>query len=261
MEPITGKSNAQVKNAAALGTSSAQRRQEGLFLLEGARLCGDAALSGVCIKKLFVTPGSRLRYGDTIELLEASAEKSYIIDEGAALRLSDTKTPQGVFCVCKMLDKTADIDKIDYNGRYVALERVADPSNLGSAARTAEAFGLSGLIVCGGCDIYHPPAQRAAMGSLLRLPVLECEDLPLLLKQLGGKGMRTLAAVAHGDATELNGVVFSGGAVCAVGNEGSGLSSETVDACGECVTIRMKGRAESLNASAAAAVIMWEMMK
>ena len=144
---------------------------------------------------------------------------------------------------------------------YIAVENIQTPLNLGAVARTAEALGREGLIVSGGCDIYNPQAQRAAMGSLLRLPVIEAEDLPAFLKDCAAKGMKTYAAVPDRGALSVTEMDRSKGVVCVVGNEGSGLSEDVIKSCVSPVTITMRGRAESLNAAAAAAVIMWEMVR
>ena len=98
------------------------------------------------------------------------------------------------------------------------------------------------------------------MGSLLRLPVLETEDLAETLKTLG-KTVPTYAAVPDATAVPLREADFSGGAVLVVGNEGNGVSDAVLEAASARVTIPMRGRAESLNAAAAAAILMWEMMQ
>ncbi len=261
MEILTSRNNAKIKLAAALCTSADTRRETGLFLLEGARLCFDAARCGVPIESVFVTRSAFSRFSDMLSEIIPKSGAVYEIDEALQSKISDTKTPQGVFCICKMLDKNADIDTINSNGKYLAFEELANPMNLGAAARTAEALGLSGLIVNGGCDIYNPKAQRAAMGSLLRLPIYETDSLSAFFGMLKERGMTTFAAVLLDDAESLLTTDFSGGVVCAVGNEGSGLKPQTIDAAIKKIRIPMKGTTESLNAAAAAAVIMWEMMK
>ena len=145
-------------------------------------------------------------------------------------------------------------------GRYLALEQVQNPQNLGAAARTAEALGIAGLIVSGGCDRFNPKALRASMGSLLRLPVMQVEDLASWLKAQN-ETMLTLATVPDMRATSICTLDFSGGAIAVVGNEGNGVSEAVLSAVRERVTIPMRGAAESLNASAAATITMWEMMR
>ena len=260
MISITSKSNDKIKQAAKLCADSSERKKQGLFFLEGLRLCCDAAKNGITAESVFVTEDALDRYGSELQIL-LSSENVYVITEELAAKLSDTKNPQGVFCICKTLDKCYNIDKIDYNGIYIALENVQTPGNLGAAARTAEALGLNGLIVSGGCDIYNPKALRAAMGSMLRLQVFDVPDLSSFLRLCAQNGMNTYAAVPDSSALPVTQMEKSGGIICAVGNEGNGLSENVIAACREKITIPMKGRAESLNAAAAASVIMWEMVR
>ena len=232
-----------------------------MFFIEGARLCADAALSEVGIKELYVTENAMAKYSDYVRLAENTAERCFLISEDVAEKLSDTKNPQGVFCVCKMLDKKTNIGKIKYNGKYIALENVSNPSNFGAVVRTAEAVGLDGVIVSGGCDIYNPKSQRAAMGSLFRLNIIEADDLPELLKELATAGMAVYAGVPDSDADKITCVEMKGGVVSIIGNEGNGITEETKQAATKLVTIPMQGRAESLNAAAAASIMIWEMMR
>ena len=237
------------------------RKNEGLFFIEGARLCADASLSSVTIKELYVTESAYEKYSSYVNIIENRAERSFLISDEVAEKLADTKNPQGVFCVCKMLDKNTNIGKIKYNGKYIALENVTNPSNFGAVVRTAEAVGLNGVIVSGGCDIYNPKSQRAAMGSLFRLNVVEVDDLPSFLTELAGKGMKVYAGVPDSNAHKVTEVDMSDGVVSIIGNEGNGISEETCKAATKLVTIPMKGRAESLNAAAAASIMIWEMMR
>lgn len=261
MDSITGRSNEKVRQASALLSAAEQRRAQGLFVLEGARLCADAVESGVSVLRAFFTPDAAENYAAQVRIIAARAVECYTITPDIATRLSDTRTPQGVFCVCKMLDKAPDGNTIDFNGRYAALDHVQDPSNFGAVCRTAEALGLSGLIIDGGCDLYNPKALRAAMGSSLRLPMIETADLPQLLTGAAENGMLTLAATVSPDARDIREITVSGGVICVIGNEGRGVTPAVLDACCVRVTIPMNGRAESLNAAAAATILMWELTK
>lgn len=260
MEVLTSRSNETVKATAALKTASA-RTESGRFLLEGARLCADAVGSGLTPCACFFTADALHKYPQECTSIALSAAHVYHISDGVCERLSDTKNPQGVFCVFKTLDKTKYIDKINYNGLYALTDGLQNPENLGALARTAEALGADGLLVCGGCDIYSPKAQRAAMGSLLRLPVFAADDAAQVITQLRRRGMHVWATVAAPDATPVTEVVRTGGTVVVIGNEGSGVSDAVKAASTGCVTIPMNGRAESLNAAAAAAIVLWEFCK
>ncbi|MBE6801078.1 MAG: RNA methyltransferase [Ruminococcaceae bacterium] len=261
MEKITSKANDRIKFAVKIRESSSLRKQENLFFAEGARLCFDAASSGVIIAEMYVTEKALNKYADYVRLVEEKAERCFVVSEEVAEKLSDTKNSQGVFCLCKMLDKSTNIGKIKYNGKYIALESVSNPANFGAVVRTAEAVGLDGVIVSGGCDIYNPKSQRAAMGSLFRLNVVESENLPETLKALAENGMSVLAGVPDSNAEKITEVDMNGGVVAVIGNEGNGITEETCAVATKLVTIPMKGRAESLNAAAAASIIIWEMMR
>ena len=91
-------------------------------------------------------------------------------------------------------------------GKYLALENIQDPSNFGAICRSAEAIGIDGLLVSGGCDIYNPKALRASMGSLLRMYVAETADLPAMLAEANEAGMLTLASVPSRDAEDIRDV-------------------------------------------------------
>lgn len=261
MLKITSRNNEKIKNAAKLGAESSYRRKTGMFFLEGIRLCCDAAENGIKPESVFVTESALEKHGDELSVLLAAGKENFIITDEISDKLSDTKSTQGVFCVCKTLDKFSNIDKINNNGIYIAVENIQTPDNLGAVARTAEALGLDGMIVSGGCDIYNPKALRAAMGSLLRLPVFSVADLPSFLEDCNRSGMNTYAAVPDSSAVPVTEMDRTKGIICAVGNEGNGLTEKTISSCKSKITIPMKGRAESLNASAAACMIMWEMVR
>ena len=260
-EKITSKSNERVKFAVKLREKESFRKENGLFFIEGARLCYDAAISGIEIKELYVTENALAKYGEYVSSVEEKAERCFVVSDDVSSKMGDTSSPQGVFCVCKVLDKNTNIGKINYNGKYIALESVSNPSNFGAVVRTAEAVGLDGVIVSGGCDIYNPKSQRAAMGSLFRLNVIETDDLPEFLSSLKEKGMEIFAGVPDSNAHKITEVSMIGGIVSIIGNEGNGITERTKAVATKLVTIPMKGRAESLNAAAAASIMIWEMMR
>ena len=252
-EPITSKANPRVKSAAAL-LDRRERKKTGLFLLEGARLCADAAENGVTVETLFATQAAAAKYAAEYDLISRAARSAFYISEPVAEKLSDTLHPQGIFCVCRMRETAPAIDPA---GLYVFLDNIQNPDNLGAISRTAEALGFAGLIVSEGCDIYSPKALRASMGALLRFPVIVSVDGPALLRACKADGMRLLATVPDRDADDITKAVLSSGAVLIIGNEGGGVSDETLALCTDRVTIPMTGRAESLNAAAAAAISMF----
>lgn len=261
MERLSNKANDKIKAVVSVRESAKVRRSDGVFFIEGARLCEDAALSNVKIVRAFFTEEAFTKYPDYAREITSRCGECYTVTNEIAAKLSDTQNPQGIFCVCRGESKIASADKIDRNGKYILLERVQDPSNLGAIARTAEALGIDGVIVSGGCDIYNPKALRASMGSLFRIAVYSCPDCAAFLRSVSESGMLTVYSTPDSSCAKINDVDFDKGIVCVVGNEGNGVSAETASACNFGVTIPMRGRAESLNASTAAAILMWEMVK
>jgi TrmH family RNA methyltransferase len=259
MEVISSKSDDKIKYAVKLRESASFRKKEEKFFLESARLIKDATLSGAEIEMLFVTEDANEKYGEYIEVILKSTKKAFIISEEIAEKLADTKTTQGVFAVLRVLDKFANISKIKYYGKYVALEEISNPSNFGAICRTAEAVGLDGVIIKGGCDVYNPKVQRASMGALFRLDVITVDDLPALFTELKNNNMKIYGSVPDSSALKITDIDKTCGMVVIIGNEGNGISDEAKENS-TLVTIPMNGYAESLNAAAAATIIMWEMM-
>lgn len=255
---ITAKNNPKIKETKALLTSSKERKNSGLFVLEGVRLCCDAQKSGCKIKTVFYTENCAEKYADDIALLKNNCESFFVVSKDVLKSISDTVTPQGVVCVAEMCSNDFEYRQ---GKKYIALDTVQNPDNLGAISRTAEAFGIDGMVIFGGCDIYNPKALRASMGALIRLPVKVCESLETEINKCKQLGLGTFATVPDRDAKDITKTDFSKGAFCIIGNEGNGVSKENIDLCDERITIKMSGRAESLNAAAAASITMWELVK
>ena len=254
---ITSKENSLIKLISQLQASNKARKENGLFVLEGLRICFDAYDNGILFDKLIISHTAFEKYPKDIEKLSKKAAECYKIPDGLFKKISDTTSPQGIIAVSKIPSR--DTLAINPNGRYIALENMADPSNLGAVARTAEALGVTGIILShGGCDPYSPKSLRASMGTLLRLPVIVLDDFSNSLKKTG---LKSYAAVVDGDAKSATDISFSDGMVLIIGNEANGITEETKALADERITIRMSGKAESLNAAVAAAILMWEMMK
>lgn len=256
---ISSRNNEKIKYVNKLVTSTKERNTASLFVCEGVRLCYDAVISGYEVKEVYVTKEALDKYSEKVNTITERSEKVCLITGDVKDKLSDTVNSQGVFCVVKM--RRENPHRIEKGKRYVALDSVQNPQNLGSVARTAEALGIDGVIVSGGCDIYNPKALRASMGSLLRIPVIKTDALCSLIKELNSCGILTFSTVPDSSATDLTSLDFSKGAVAVIGNEGNGVSQEVKDAARVKATIKMSGNAESLNASMAAVITMWEMMK
>lgn len=257
MQRIESTANEKIKLAVKAATSSKFRKQSGLFFLEGLRLCRDAALTGYEIESLFVSEQTLEKFSADVEFVASKSRSSFLISSSVEQKLTQAQTSQGIFCLCKKREIRHEINP---KGKYIALENIQDPSNLGAICRTAEALGISGAIIYHCCDLYNPKAQRAAMGSALRIPIIESENLEKTLLSLKQSGMKLLATTPDSQAGKITCEDMSMGVVAVIGNEANGVSDEIFSICQK-VTIPMAGNAESLNASMAAAITIWEMMR
>ncbi len=256
---ITSKDNELVKEVARLMTSPKSRRELGCFAAEGVRLCVDGAVSGAVIRSFFYTEDAMEKYPREFETIREVSPKSFAVSGKVFGKMADTTTPQGFLCVFEKLDKNGNLFKIVRKGRYAALENIQDPSNLGTILRSAEALGIDGMILSEDCcDIYSPKVVRGSMGAVFRVPVQIVKDLTAYIAGLTQQGILTYASTPH-EADDINDIDFSEGGIMLIGNEGNGLRPETIRACSRSVRIAMRGRAESLNASAAAAILLYRL--
>ncbi len=256
MEKITSKNNDIVKDTKKLITSSKARVQNRAFVLEGARLCFDVLNSVYTVKTLFITEKFFEKYPLEISAMLERCDDSYLISEEVSKKLSDTENPQGIFAVCSMKDENA----FSKSEKIIALDNVQDPSNVGAIIRTAEALGIESIIAYNCCDIYNPKVLRASMGSVLRENVYICSSLEETLKSLKGEYM-IYSSVPDSSAKRITDIDFSKPSICVIGNEANGVEENIKALSDKLITIPMLGNAESLNASAAASIIMWEMLR
>lgn len=262
MALITSKDNPHILRFTALRDNRSRRREEGSFVVEGLRLCEESASApGVELDALLFTTTALERFGSAIGAFERKAHRSLLITDGLGRKISDTKSPQGVFAICRLLDKSTELATIENGGRYLLLENVQDPGNLGTILRTADAFGIDGIVVTeGSCDLYNPKVLRATMGSVFRIPVAVDASASTAAQAFRQAGVPLFAAVAEDAAPVASCDFLQGGAVC-IGNEGNGLSDALIALCDRRITIPMRGGAESLNAAMAAGIFMWEMAR
>ncbi|MBQ4105490.1 MAG: RNA methyltransferase [Clostridia bacterium] len=258
MKEIISKDNKLIKYVSKLQSSAKFRREEQRFVSEGLRVCLEAVSSGAEITDVLITDEALSKHESALKPLLESNAKIYLTNKNTLSHACDTKTPQGVVCVLKTLDNNIDFDTI--NNKYVFLENIQDPSNLGTILRTADALGVSGVIMTRDCcDIYSPKVCRGAMGALFRVPFTFVDNAQKFISDFNNHGTSYAAVVRDADAVSK--VSFQGSALVAIGNEGNGLTDATASACTQRITIPMNGVAESLNAAIAAGILMWEMIK
>lgn len=237
------------------------REAQGAFLAEGVRVVEDLLASGlpvhllVCSSSLEDTPrGAALRR-------EAEWRRVPVreVPEAELRGYAATETPQGVLAVGAVPRATlAELRTSPAPAVLLVLDAVQDPGNFGTMVRTAEALGAGGVIALPGTvDPWNPKSVRAAMGSSFRLPVVAAgwdEAAPWL----EAEGVRIVASVV---GAEPLGEPRPDRAALVVGNEGAGVSAETLRRAHHRVGIPIRGRAESLNVTSAAAILLYDLLR
>ena len=251
-ERITSRENAKSKYACRLSSSGAFRRTEGRFLAEGRKLCPELC-RGAQLETLFYTQGAMDRCPELAQL----PGEHYLVEDHVADKLADVGTHQGVFGVFRTPEHS--LEEVKPGGRYLALERVQDPGNVGTLLRSAAAFGFDGVLLSDGCaSPYAPKTLRASMGAAVQVSVMEVGEMPQAIAQLRQKGITCLAAALYRSQPLSAAQSGCPGGVCVViGSEGQGLTDQTIEACSGTVRIPMTDRVESLNAGIAGSILLW----
>lgn len=251
---ITSRENPLIKETLSLIHDKKERTAQGLFVTEGARLSSEAAKSSAKIKRVFITKDAKIKYADYLNDVLSKAEEEYLISPGVSEKLSDTKSPQGVFAVCEIPKYKPDFSK---DGLYVLLSGLQDPGNIGTILRTCDAMDVKGVLLAECTDIYSPKVLRSSMGCLFRLPTALYESSESALSDLKNNGITSYASALRKDASLLGEIKFNPKSCILIGNEGNGLRDEIIESCEFKVMIPMKGHAESLNAASAAAILIY----
>ncbi len=255
---ITSTSNQQVKNLIQLQKKAKARGEQDVFVVEGIKMYEEAPLDRLV--QTFVSESFWRAHGPVFE--KSGRPDPVILSDPAFAAAADTRTPQGILCVVRQYHYSLEEVCAPVAGGgpqlLIVLENLQDPGNLGTIIRTAEAAGATGVLLSEGCvDIFNPKVIRSTMGSVYRMPFCYVDRLCDTLRGLRRRGIRFYAAHLAGSVSyDTEDYTQAGGFL--IGNESRGLSDEAARAADVCVKIPMCGRAESLNAGVAAAVLMYE---
>lgn len=253
METITSRHNPLVAHLRRLASSGSYRRERGEFLCDSPKLLHEALLHGAELLTVAATRGMALPDGihAGVRLVE--------VPEDVMQLISPAKTPQGVVFTCRL--PRTECPQTLTGARYLALDGVQDPGNVGTIIRTADAAGLDGVLLSNQCaDVFSPKVLRATMGSIFRMNLRTTDDLPGELTKLREKGYSILSSQLDGTPFyERQGVAERFALI--IGNEGNGVSEQVQQTATHRVCLPMRGGAESLNAAIAAAIMMYELMR
>lgn len=254
---IESRENSLVKRLVRLSNDRKFRKEMQEMVCEGEKMLGEALSSGMDIHDILVAENAEL---DTELLWQAEGQgaKLYICPSSLLGKVSNVKTPQGVVFSCER--PVAELHVLQDAKRLMVLEGLQDPGNLGTIIRTADAFALDGIILCEGCvDPTSPKVVRATMGAAFRMPIAAA-PLEQTVTFLHEQNIPLYAAALSESSVPLTRVDLTRAAVM-IGNEGRGITKKAAALCTQQIIIPMDGRAESLNASVAASIIMYEMSR
>ena len=239
---IESRSNERVKEARKLLLRK-ERKESGLHLIESEKLVAEAIASGARVVACFVEDGFAFSPPESAVV--------HVLSRAVLESLCESQTPQGVVAVVETPVITPP--EAYPAGLVVVLDGVQDPGNVGTILRSADAFGAAGVLLSPSCaDVFAPKTLRAAMGSSYHLPVWQGELAPELTK-MRLAGFTALCGDLHGSETLPK---LTRNVALVIGSEGNGVSAEVLALC-EGFRLTMRGRAESLNASVAAGVLLY----
>ena len=245
MTIITSKANSVVKNAKKLHQ---KKYRKSAYLIEGWHLFEEAVQAGVTIEKIFALES----YRDQL----AAFPQTVWVSEDILLDLADSQTPQGIVAVVQK----EEVGQVDFSqGKFLFLEDVQDPGNVGTIIRTADAAGFTGVIVSNkSADIYSLKTLRSMQGSHFHLPIYRMSS-QRLLEGAKEAAIPVLATTLSKDSVDYRELPSIENFVLVMGNEGQGISPLMAESADQLVHISMKGQAESLNVAVAAGILIFHL--
>lgn len=248
MEHITSRSNPLMAQIRRLRDDRKARRTQGLFLCDGVKMLEEAVKWKANLRTVVLSE-------DLADTPVPQGVRTVTVPGDLMRSISPMEAPQGALFLVEAPDLCPP-ERLE-DGRYLVLDGLQDPGNVGTILRTADAFGCHGVLLTNHCaDPLNPKAVRATMGAIFRTPIweIDVEDLCPLLER---SGLQLAATALRRDTVSLPQADL-GRTALVIGSEGKGVSPYLLDRCSATVRIPMEPTCESLNAAAAAAVVLWE---
>lgn len=243
---ITSTANALVKQLVQYKKKKKERDKAGLYLVEGKRMYEE------------IPPEDLLKTYVSESFYKKEKIAGTVLSDEVFHYVSDTKTPQGILCLVKQKKHKKEEVLKGEKKLLLLLENIQDPGNLGTIIRSAEAAGVSGVVISKeSADIYNPKVIRSTMGSIFRVPFYYEEDMLALVRELKKEQVKTFAAHLEGSKNHEQGN-YLGSCGFLIGNEGNGLSANLTKEADELIKIPMAGAVESLNAAISATLLIFE---
>ena len=258
MQVISSKENELIKHIKKLKDKK-ERDISGEYLIEGVKLIKEAIQEKAKIKQIIVCDECERTETISQDLMYEIAKFDCIyVTKKIFEYITEVKTPQGILAI---IEKESNEQNIDYNQEIiVALDGIQDPGNLGTILRTVDSVGLTQILVSKDtADCYNPKVVRSTMGAIFRVKVIECEDLEKTLKEIKKHKFSIVITSLQTD-NSIYDVEYKKD-VIVIGNEANGVSEKIQNLADKKVKIPMLGKTESLNASVATGIILYEYVR
>ena len=258
MQTITSKDNELIKHIRKLKDKK-YRDESNEYVVEGVKLVEEAVKENAKIKQIIVCEDTTRTYEiPTHIMLEIAKYECISVSDKIFNIITQVTNPQGIMAI---IEKNAQNAKIDYTQDIiVVLDDVQDPGNLGTILRTVDSIGLNQIIVSKGtADAFNSKVVRSTMGAIFRIKIIEVENLAQAIKEMRKHHFKLMVTSLQ-TKNSIYDIDFNK-KIIVIGNEENGVSKEIQDMADEKAKIPMLGRTESLNASVAAGVVMYEYVR
>ena len=258
MQIISSKDNELIKHIKKLKDKK-HRDESNEYIIEGVKLIEEAVKENARIKKIIVCEDTTRTYEIPTHIMYeiAKYECVYVTDKIFA-SITQVTNPQGIMAIIEKGDTDAQIDYTQ--DIIVALDDVQDPGNLGTILRTVDSIGLNQIIVSKGtADAFNSKVVRSTMGAIFRVKIIEVENLPQSIKEMRRHHFKLMVTSLQTE-NSIYDIQFNK-KIIVIGNESNGVSKGIQEMADEKAKIPMLGKTESLNASVAAGVVMYEYVR
>jgi TrmH family RNA methyltransferase len=258
MLKIVSKDNKLIKSTKKLFNDKKYRDLTNLFVAESQRVISTLKTNNIKIRNLLVS--SESKYLKFAHECENQGVNFIELSQNIFNSLSSLNTSDGLIGIFNKPKNNFGITK---NGKYVILDRIQNPGNLGSIIRTAVAFGINGIIISNdSVDLYHPNIIRATMGSCFNVPITFTTSLVNTINQLHQEKFKIYATALLPTAKNLNDIIFNNESTAIIfGNEGNGLKNNILKICDDIIHIPIDKKIDSLNVAVTAGIVLYKLCK
>lgn len=258
MQTISSKDNELIKHIKKLKDKK-ERDLSNEYIIEGIKLIQEAIQENAKIKQIIICDDCEKTESIPKDLMyEIAKQECIYVTNKVFDSITEVMNPQGILAIIEKQSKEMQID--DKQDIILALDDIQDPGNLGTILRTADSIGLTQILVSKGtADSYNPKVVRSTMGAIFRVKIIECEDLAKTLKEIKKHKFEIVVSSLQTDNSIYD--INYHKKVIVIGNEANGVKKEIQDLADKKIKIPMLGKTESLNASVATGIILYEYVR